>query len=430
MEVVRTSFEPARWKKHQAQVVDNAMVANLVHQEHHPGLFDSVPDTKHPVKRYSRLKGLINPYSWGFFTSNTLAQAEFGISSRDLLSTAAINLGVAYDVNERTWSRKAGVSYQGWLPIIDFNYLAGDRNVTDTYFGNSVKSSWKETTFEAGLRLPVTLTRSKYLRQLTIGNYVGITQTRSFVNEVTISGEDEPREIPNRLVPAFDSLFYIDKTMLSNGDLVYNRFSLSFYNLIKRSYRDFLHRWGQTVDFEWYGTPFGGDFRGDLAAIRGTAYFPGLFRHHFLYARVGYQKLFQSSDQDIYQFRNRLFKPRGHAFPSDEKFVSFSANYALPVWYPDIAFGALLNVQRFKLNMFYDFGQGSGRQYYYSSKFVYYSTSEATYHSLGGELTMDFNVLRFPLQFEVGVRASYIPVSNIYNNQGTVIEFMIGNLGF
>ncbi len=116
---------------------------------------------------------------------------------------------------------------------------------------------------------------------------------------------------PGRTVPAFDTLVYIYKDQLNNGDLVYNRFSFSFANLLKRSRRDFLSKWGQTLDIDLYNTPYGGDFKGKLFAARSIFYFPGFFKHHFLYARLAYQESLQGIETNTYIFRNRIAKPRG-----------------------------------------------------------------------------------------------------------------------
>jgi hypothetical protein len=112
----------------------------------------------------------------------------------------------------------------------------------------------------------------------------------------------------------------------------------------------------------------------------------------------------------------------------------FSANYALPLVYPDLAIGPLLNIQRIKTNLFLDGGNGKGRSYFYqplnnNTTRIYFSDATANYLSLGAELTFDVNIMRFLPQFELGVRATYI-TGNRFNNSGSVIEFLIGNIPF
>lgn len=431
LDVVKIPFDESAWKVFNTTTLspDN-FYDHLVEQEGRPHLLDSVPQTSLPVTKYSTLKGVINPYNWGPYVSNDLAQINIGVTSRDILSTTSITAGYLYDINEGTFSWNAGLSYQGLYPILDLDVLAGNRETEETDFGNSVKFTWDEVTAEGGLRIPLQLTNSKYSRSLSIGNAVGFTKTSAFESTVTRGGTVIYRG-PERVTVAYDTLLFLYKDQLNDGNLLYNNFNFSFYNLLKRSRRDFLSRWGQTLNVDLLNTPYGSDFEGRLLAVRSTLYFPGLFKHHFLYTRLGYQESLQGTETNLYTFRNKLSKPRGHSYPADEKFFSFSANYALPVWYPDIAIGPLLNIQRIKANFFYDYGKGKGKQYYYKidSNSIYYSTSNEIYQSVGVETTFDFNIMRFLPKFEVGFRSTY-RFSNSYNTSGLVFEFLIGNIGF
>ena len=434
-DVVKTRLDVSAWKVFTAPASTSTVASlsgNLAEQEGRPGLLDSIPTTKLPVKKYSKLKGVFNPYTWGAFVTNDLTNINAGISSRDILSTTSITAGYAYDINEGTYSWKAAVSYQGLYPIIDVSAQTGNRENKERAFGNSIDFKWDELNMEGGLRIPLTLTNSKFSRALTLGNAVGLTRVSSFEN--TVRDAEKGTVVykgPERVTPAYDTLIFVYKDQQNNGDLLYNKATLSFYNLMKRSARDFLYRWGQQLDLELYNTPYQGDFDGRLFAARSVFYFPGISKHHFLYTRLAYQESLQGTATNLYTFRNRIAKPRGHSYPADEKFFTFSANYALPIWYPDIALGPILNVQRVKANFFYDYGKGQGHQYYYraNSDQVYFSTSDAVYQSVGVETTFDINVMRFLPKFEMGFRSTY-RVANIYNTSGVVVEFIIGNIGF
>ena len=138
-------------------------------------------------------------------------------------------------------------------------------------------------------------------------------------------------------------------------------------------------------------------------------YFPGLAKHHVFYARLAYQNNLDGYEDDIYNFRNQIPKPRGHDYPTDANFTTAQVNYALPLWYPDIALGPILNIQRIKANLFYDFGKGEGVQYVYDieNDVIYGPDTNATYQSLGVEATVDFNIFRLLPRAEVGVRSTY-----------------------
>ena len=157
----------------------------LASQEGRPHLFDSIPQTILPVQKYSKISGIINPYNWGAFVTNDLAQVNVGISSRDILSTTSITAGYLYDLNEGTSSWRAGVSYQGLYPIIDLEAQLGERVNEEDGFGNSLTFKWDEVTVEGGMRIPLLLTNSKYSRSVTLGNAVGLTQTSNFTNRIT-----------------------------------------------------------------------------------------------------------------------------------------------------------------------------------------------------------------------------------------------------
>jgi hypothetical protein len=443
LDVVRMAVKPSEWKSdyRTKPVVD--LVSSQVEQEGHADWLSGAPTNTYETKRYHTTAGIINPYSWGAVVNTSFTGAEIGIASQDILSTTSVRAGYLYDVYEKTGSWRAGVSYQKYYPILDVQVLYGNREDKFTAFGSQVDFEWKETTAEAGARIPLVLSRSRFFRQLEFGNYIGFTRTSGFNNTVRI-GDSLVYEGTGRFVPfearvqrpdGLDTvtLAYIYPDQLNSGDLIYNRFYLSYYNLQKLSHRDFLYRWGQAAEFELYSTPYKGDFNGQLFAFRSIAYFPGIGKHHVLYARYNYQRAEQAVDVNLYQFRNRIFKPRGFSFPFDEQFYSVSLNYALPLWYPDIAFGPVLNVQRVKANLFYDYGQGVGTQYFYgvgeNAGEVFSRPTDATYTSFGVEVTFDLNIMRLLPKVELGFR--YINrQENQYNSAGNVFEFIIGNIGF
>ncbi len=433
LDVVRIRFEPAAWKPYLAPPANPmSLSATLVAQEQGDAYWQPVETARRfDVKRYHRIAGMFNPYTWGPYVSNDLVQVNAGIYSRDVLSTFEFNAGFFYDLSEETSGWKATASYQGFYPIIDLNVSSGDRVDKRYSFGNDVRFEWKESSIEGGLRLPFLLTRSKYHRQLTLGNAVGLTRTSRFLNTVERDGETIYRG-RERQVPTGDSTsVYIFKDQLNNGDLAYNHASLSFYNLLKRSSRDFLYRWGQMLDIHYLSTLPGSDLQGRQFSATSTLYFPGLFKHHFLYTRLSYQKSLQGMETDLYSFRNRIAKPRGYDYPDDGKFWSVSFNYAFPVWYPDLALGPILNIQRIKMNAFFDLGRGQGELYSYLPDGRPYGMSmwNDRYQSFGVETSMDFNLFRLLQKAEVGVRTTY-RMANEYDAAGSVIEFFIGSIGF
>ena len=181
-----------------------------------------------------------------------------------------------------------------------------------------VAFKWKENNIEAGLRIPLITTHSKYRASFTIGNAVGLTHTSEFKNSIDGGG---------RIIPVTDTSAYFFRDYHDNGNLLYNRFSISGYRLLKTSPRDINAKWGQVFYLNLYNTPFGGDFNGSNFSFYGIGYFPGLFKHHSLWGYWAYQKTkIDLQDRGNYIFRNRVPLPRGQSVSRFQDFYSMSGN--------------------------------------------------------------------------------------------------------
>jgi hypothetical protein len=425
-DVVRTTVSTTNWKQHGV-----LKQGEIFFDEPQNDLLTNVPQKQYEVKKYSRATHLFNPYSWGAYVDNTLTQVDVGISSRDVLSTMSLNAGYLFDINERTGSWRAGLSYQGAYPILDVNFSSSDRSInegiitydrivgtdTTTTSGN-LTYEWSERNVEAGLRLPLLATSSRFLSLFTVGNYVGVTQVDKFTNSITGSGRLITPQIPQ----------YWIRSVPGNGQLVYNHFFMTAYRYQRQSRRDINPKWGQSFVLHGYGTPYGGDYTGNQFSLYGTLYFPGLFKHHSFWGYWGYQQtkfelLSRNSnsipfeDNGSYIFRNQIPVPRGQSISRFEKFYSMSVNYTLPIWYPDINVGPLLNVQRIRLNGFMDYAFGSS---------VFNSNPiNQQYLSTGAEVKFDINILRLLPQLDIGFRYSYGISPAV-----TRFELLLGTLNF
>ena len=429
LDIVSVPFEPAAWKVVEGMDKPKEYYDYLSEQERRPTLFDSIPDKVLSSSRYAKLSGLFNPYSWGAYFNSSFTRADIGISSQDVLSTTIVKAGYLFDINERTGAWHAGLSYQGLYPIIDvdFSYAhrsanegnasfyAVDTNTNDTTrVSKNVTFDWVEKTVQAGLRIPLVTTRSKYYSSVSLSNYVGYTHVSEFKNSI-----NDSRFIPLYIVDgqSAGTRGYPFFEYAGNGNLMFNHLGISAYRLLKQSRRDINSKWGQAIYIDYFNTPYGGDYKGGLFSAYATLYFPGLFKHHSFWGYGAYQQTNVDVALNDYVFRNNVPVPRGHSIYHFEKFYSFSANYTFPVWYPDISLGSLLYIQRFRANAFYDYGFGN--------KILYYNVTNQTYASVGGELRMDFNAMRFLPQLNVGVRYAYGLKPSV-----TRFEILIGLVNF
>lgn len=426
LDVVTIPFDARTWKHFTPRRQATLFFGDIVEQEGHPDIFRNVPQMHFVPKRYHAINGLVNPYNWGLSVDSDLSEASVGLISRDVLSTTSLSLGYFFDINERTSSWRGQVSYQGWYPIIDVSATLSNRSVnagTRTFYsmsgGSEVSETrdvifdWKEKTLQAGLRVPLITTRSRYEGSVTIGNSFGLTQVSDFTNSIDEGGRFIPTGKQNRIYPFFE--------YLTDGQLLYNSFSVSAYRLLKQSHRDIYSKWGQQFEIQSYETPFGGDFKGRLFSVYGLLFFPGLARHHSLWGYGGYQHT-QFDDQPdaashTYVFRNQIPVPRGQTISRFEDFYSFSANYTLPLWYPDVAVGPLLNIQRLRTNFFFDYALGVGPALFHPAA--------VEYSSVGVEAKLDINIFRFVPQFDIGVR-----FTKGLRPSTTEVEMLLGTFNF
>jgi hypothetical protein len=442
LDVVRMPMDTSRWKPFGGEVASpNFNFEHLVEQEAHPELLKEVSGNTYPTKRYHKIAGTLNPHSWGPYFTGSLTRLNVGIASQDILSTTSVFAGYEFDLQEQTGQWKVGASYQGMFPIVDAQFVRADRKINEGLVGTQIingtdttvqvqelKFTWKETSVEAGLRIPLLTTSSRFLGSVQFANYVGYTRVTDFSN--TISGDS--RVVNRRVVNGDVTSVYTFFNYPANGNLYYNHLSMEAYRLLKRSRRDINSKWGQFLLVDLFNTPYGGDYSGYQFSAYGTAYFPGLFKHHSIWGHLAYQRsdvqpLYYTdttrnevADNMSYQFRNQIPLPRGQSVSRFMNMFSTSVNYTLPLWYPDIALGPLLNLQRFRGNVFFDYARGQST---FSS-----GTIAQNYASVGGELRLDFNVMRFLPQFNIGVRYSYglAPLESRTN----LFEVFIGGFSF
>lgn len=415
LDIVKIPFNPADWKAiEEVKKIPSLFADVLAEQEGLPSLMESIATTIHPTKRYHRVSGMINPHSWGVYTTSSFNTLDLGVSSKDILSTTAIDLGYRFDVTERTGFWRAGVSYQGMYPIVDFQLTYGNRSDKEDYFQGTtlktIKFEWEETQLETGLRIPLITTHSKYSSSLSTGNFIGLTTVNNFKNDLDGGG---------RFVNDSGDQ-YLFRNYVDNGQLVYNHFNFNMTHLLKRSRRDILSKWGQTLQLDYYSTPYSiSDFNGAQFTALGTIYFPGLFKHHSLWVYSAFQHSLINNRligtrPDNYLFRNLAPSPRGHSISRFQDYYMVAVNYTFPILYPDLAFGPVLNIQRIRGNAFADYGYGKSTLFGFDRE----------YTSVGGEVKFDFNFMRLLQQFNLGIRYSYR-----IELKSPAFELIIGNIG-
>jgi hypothetical protein len=366
--------------------------APWVFQEKDTSLYIAVEEVDYKIDRFSSLNHLFNIHSWGLlWTDNLLEELTVGFKSRDILSTATLTTGYAYNPFEGTGRGFGQFSYQGFYPIIDLETHVGNRSVQEQYLkeGEVVKESteWQEQHMALGIRLPLNITRSKYSRTLQLESKLGYTKVNGY-------------ELPVRKY-----------SQQADGELTTLQYGLVYSRLLKRSKRDIHSRWGQVLRTGYKHTPLGGDYYGYRFFVGANLYNPGLFKHHSFIIKTGYQ--FQDLASN-YRFSSGISYPKGYGYTPFEHFGLASFNYSLPLFYPDWSIGPFFYFQRLQGNAFHEMGWGKQPDIP--------QTTEIT--SSGIELSIDFNFMRFMPLFNVGVRYFYLHERDTFGAQ-----LIIGAIG-
>jgi hypothetical protein len=339
------------------------------------------PDSAGPrygVRRYRPLAHAFRIFSYGVVQSPAGNAVSVGVRSQDFLSTTQAFAGLTYDQTERTFAATGALSYQGLGPVFDVegSYGGRDASLLDAR-GNRLRDQWQVARLLAGARLPLVLTRSKYLQSLTLGAY--------YLNE-RVYDYDLPVRARSEVGP--------------NTPLHAIQTSLSYASQLRQSARDVAPRAGATLLATYRTTPFSTVLQASQAAVQGSVYLPGFGRHHSLRLRGGYQ--YQQQAQ--YNFSAAISYPRAEtSYLSFDRLAVESAEYYLPLAFTHWQVGRVLYVQRLRATAFADLAQGN----------VLVGATPSTtrvyrdFYNIGADFMALFNVFHLRTPVEAGVRVAY-----------------------
>lgn len=342
-----------------------------------PRLLAARPDSagRYGVRRYSPIKHAFNLFSYGVVQSPSGNAVSVGLRSQDYLNTTQVFAGVGYDQTERTFSATGAFSYQGRFPVLDADVTYGGRDAAIVYQGQTYRDQWQYARVAAGLRLPLNLTRSKFLQALSLGTYFLHEQVYDY-NLPTRKASETGTNMPLNALQT----------------------TLSYVKQRKLPARGVAPTLGYTFLGTWRTTPFGSGLEARQWAAQGSVFLPGLGSQHAIRLRAGYQWQYQAPDQRLYQFAAAVSFPRGEGYTSFDRLQVASLDYNLPLAYTHWALGRVLYVQRLRAAVFGDWAQGND---FRGAAFQY------RYRNAGVDAQVLFNVLHLRTPVEAGVRVVY-----------------------
>jgi len=361
--------------------------------------FSTAGDSVYRSKKYGKTAHLFHFHSWApVFVDVGSYSFQPGVSlmSQNKLGTAETTLGYKWDLDEKTGKFYGAFTYLGWYPVISIEAGSGKRAseyLSITNYLNShnqiVRSdtvskrySWNETTFDADIRLPVNLSRGKFLRLFQ-------PEIRYEISSAS-KNQSTPSNFNSGILHAFSYRLY-------------------FHQVLRQSVQDMYPDFGVIAEISYRNSPFGDFDIGDLVCAQAVTYLPGILPNHGLRLYNGYQV---KNEGPGYTFSDQVSYPRGWGNSLNNEMYSFSADYKFPLFCPDLSLGKLVYLKRVKTALFCDYAHQKGNIYSNGTSVGNYSR---TISSVGLEITSDMNFLRFYAPVDLGFRAAYLPEAGEMN---------------
>jgi hypothetical protein len=296
------------------------------------------------------------------------------VMSQNQLSTVISTFGYEY-ASDKTNRIHARVTLKGQYPVFEsqLDYGANARIVKIKDTDPDPASILPELSFKNTVYLPLSYSTGKYSQYLLPSVSSDYSSTYIFTQKgVYDYGQDQ---ITGRVY---------------------------FMNYSASALRDIYPRWAQVLDYSYSNYPFDKELYGDISTLKSAFYFPGFLHNHSIRIRV------EDEVQHPVKFilQNRVSFPRGYSNIISQKLRLYSADYYMPIAYPDLNIPLAFFLKRIRGGVFFDYGEGTNNTYFYPDKRVDVKKTE-TFRSFGGEVLADFYILRIPFMISAGIQAAW-----------------------
>jgi hypothetical protein len=339
------------------------------------------------VGKYSQAVHAFNLHSWFILApplSNTITLAGY---SRDILNKFSLSAGGEFNLNENTPRGFVSLAWSHWYPVLDLRATHGNRRQNLRRGGQESTDRWEEGTAELGLQVPWRHIKGRFTQIFTL---------RAFTKLIKVTGK-----MSN------------DPTEISNGALLSRGAEASYSILSRLAIRDINPAWGLFLDahLEEGKDITGDDQEGFQFSARAKGYLPGLWHHHSFFHELSFER----QRDRAYQYASFILYPRGTRSIFLQEMVKYSANYTLPLFYPDFNLSRYFYLKRVMLNGFYD--ELKGRD------------GSLDYHaaSAGYEVLFETFIARLLFPITWGLRSSY-PMTGLERSQNYEV-FLATTLG-
>ncbi|MFK7980122.1 MAG: TolB family protein [Saprospiraceae bacterium] len=343
-------------------------------------ILGTVPNETYPIKRYKGFFKGMRLHSWNFTPSLSLPTLDIQIDN--YLNDFSFNIIGGYNVNEKSAVAVTSATYGKWYPQLTLFTSLTNRNALFLTQQDSAKTQQFDQFSVGGqVSIPLTWIRDNYGTSLrTFGGYI-----QRYLSDTQFGDIPQPNK--------------------SIGTI---QLGINVSNLRRTAFQNLGPRWGQAFNLLYQQTT---DTRTDRQVrVGGELYFPGIGANHNLKLGIGYQRELL---KNTYQFSDGFEYPRGFGSIGNDEFLRLSADYQLPLAYPDWGLWGISYFKRISANLFFDYGRRK------------LETLDVTdnHNSVGIELIFDNNFWNeLPVTF--GVRNSYLLTRDSEQYQ---FEFFVRN---
>ncbi|MBK7625835.1 MAG: hypothetical protein IPJ16_01325 [Bacteroidales bacterium] len=339
---------------------------------------------------YRKWQHLFRFHSWMPFyadleeikTDPTSLRPGITLLTQNTLSTLTSTIGYEYS-QEKNHVIHSRVTWSGWYPVIESQLDYGD----------------DPQIYKVGE---------------TVGDPSDIQPGIRFSNAVSFPFRFSSGRFTEYLRPSFTSEYhnrYVFLKDIDGGTYDYGQTIFSgrvyFSNYTRSALRNIYPKWAQTIDLNYSYAPFDRRIYGTSISLKTSFFFPGLLPDNGIKIRLEKEK----QEVGKYLYSNRASLPRGYRNIISKDIEFLSADYVIPLAYPDFNISSILYLKRIRTSLFYDYASGTGN--YFLAKdpsgmaTSYYHNYNETFKSFGFELLADFHILRIPYMISGGVQTAW-----------------------
>ena len=353
---------------------------------------------KYRPKRYRKALGALNIHSWmpvAFDPFMAVDEHKVDVNvgltllSQNILSNTEAFAYYGWNQDEGSMV-KVGARYNGWGVRLEVDAMyGGDQQfyalVNENPSTHQLESQqmprpetyWSVTT---SATLPLLLQRGYHTRQLSLSaawNY------------------------SNGMVARLEDVRWTEDGIANLQEVGFQKgvhklsFGVGYADQVRMALRDIAPRWGYMLTASYALNPTNRNFS-DLVSVYGQCYLPGLLPHGSLKLAANYQTSLggyrMPTGYRPLSYRSSRLIPRG--FNSSnilaDHYWAVSGDYQIPVWYPEGGIPSVVYIKRVSLNV-----GGDVAQFRIPAVGGH---ADRRLWSVGGDLIIDFNVLRQPVK--------------------------------